>query len=83
MSLYRPVTYCAPARYELGVKQGTCLTKKELEDVAQEVVLSPLPKSIKKKELHLKMLKKAEIWAPYKTYACLHLWKWKDTKAPI
>lgn len=36
-----------------------------------------------KKELHLKMLKKAEKWTPYKTYACLHLWKWKDTKAPV
>jgi DNA-3-methyladenine glycosylase II len=36
-----------------------------------------------KKELQSKMLKKAEQWAPYKTYACLHLWKWKDTKAPV
>jgi DNA-3-methyladenine glycosylase II len=36
-----------------------------------------------KKEMQLKMLKKAEAWAPYKTYACLHLWKWKDTKAPV
>lgn len=31
-----------------------------------------------KKELKLKMLKQAAAWAPYKTYACLHLWKWKD-----
>jgi len=36
-----------------------------------------------KKELQSKMLKKAEQWTPYKTYACLHLWKWKDTKAPV
>ena len=36
-----------------------------------------------KKELHTKMLKIAENWTPYKTYACLHLWKWKDTKAPV
>jgi DNA-3-methyladenine glycosylase II len=36
-----------------------------------------------KKELQTKMLKKAESWAPYKTYACLHLWKWKDSKAPV
>jgi len=36
-----------------------------------------------KKELQLKMLKRAEKWVPYKTYACLHLWKWKDTKAPV
>ncbi|MEN9697283.1 MAG: hypothetical protein RLZ56_704 [Bacteroidota bacterium] len=36
-----------------------------------------------KKELHTKMLAKSKSWAPYKTYACLHLWKWKDTKAPV
>ena len=36
-----------------------------------------------KKDLQLKMLKRAETWTPYKTYACLHLWKWKDTKAPV
>ena len=36
-----------------------------------------------KKELQLIMLKRAEKWTPYKTYACLHLWKWKDTKAPV
>jgi DNA-3-methyladenine glycosylase II len=36
-----------------------------------------------KKELHTKMLAIAENWTPYKTYACLHLWKWKDTKAPV
>jgi DNA-3-methyladenine glycosylase II len=31
-----------------------------------------------KKELQTKMLAKAKSWEPYKTYACLHLWKWKD-----
>jgi DNA-3-methyladenine glycosylase II len=36
-----------------------------------------------KKELHAKMIAKSNAWAPYKTYACLHLWKWKDTKAPV
>jgi len=36
-----------------------------------------------KKELRIKMLKKAASWSPYKTYACLHLWKWKDSKAPV
>lgn len=36
-----------------------------------------------KKELKTKMLAKAQKWAPYKTYACLHLWQWKDTKAPV
>jgi DNA-3-methyladenine glycosylase II len=36
-----------------------------------------------KKELHTKMLTIAENWTPYKTYACLHLWKWKATKSPV
>lgn len=36
-----------------------------------------------KKELREKMLKKSQSWSPYKTYACLHLWQWKDTKAPV
>ena len=27
-----------------------------------------------------KMLKIATKWSPYRTYACLHLWKWKDDK---
>lgn len=36
-----------------------------------------------KKELQVKMLAKAQKWEPFKTYACLHLWKWKDTKAPV
>jgi DNA-3-methyladenine glycosylase II len=36
-----------------------------------------------KKELQLKMIAKSKKWEPYKTYGCLHLWKWKDTKAPV
>ena len=31
-----------------------------------------------KKELKTNMLTIAESWSPYKTYACLHLWRWKD-----
>jgi DNA-3-methyladenine glycosylase II len=31
-----------------------------------------------KKELKAKMLSISEAWSPYKTYACLHLWRWKD-----
>jgi DNA-3-methyladenine glycosylase II len=33
-----------------------------------------------KKALKEKMLKLSEKWAPYRTYACLHLWEWKDNK---
>jgi DNA-3-methyladenine glycosylase II len=35
-----------------------------------------------KKELKEKMLKISSKWSPYRTYACLHLWRWKDTPAP-
>ena len=34
-----------------------------------------------KKELQTKMLKRSLVWAPYRTYACLHLWNWKDSGA--
>lgn len=36
-----------------------------------------------KKQLRIKMLKLSDKWAPYRTYACLHLWKWKDNVPPI
>jgi DNA-3-methyladenine glycosylase II len=32
----------------------------------------------KKKTLYAAILKKADQWAPYRTYACLYLWRWKD-----
>ncbi len=31
-----------------------------------------------KKGLREKMLKLSEKWKPYRTYACMHLWNWKD-----
>lgn len=31
-----------------------------------------------KKEMKEKMLKISAKWSPYRTYACLHLWQWKD-----
>jgi len=31
-----------------------------------------------KKELLVQMHKVAEQWRPYRTYACLYLWRWKD-----
>lgn len=33
-----------------------------------------------KKELKEKILKISAKWSPYRTYACLYLWKWKDNK---
>lgn len=34
-----------------------------------------------KKELHSKMLAISSKYAPYSSYACLHLWQWKDQGA--
>jgi DNA-3-methyladenine glycosylase II len=31
-----------------------------------------------KKQFKLDMIATAEAWRPYRTYACLHLWRWKD-----
>jgi len=31
-----------------------------------------------KREMKEKMLKLSAKWSPYRTYACLHLWQWKD-----
>lgn len=35
-------------------------------------------KNLPKKELMLKMKEQAEAWKPYRSYACRHLWQWKD-----
>ena len=34
-----------------------------------------------KKELHSKMVTISNKWTPYRSYACLHLWQWKDQGA--
>jgi DNA-3-methyladenine glycosylase II len=34
--------------------------------------------ALEKKELREKLLKISDKWKPYRTYACLHLWAWKD-----
>ena len=33
-----------------------------------------------KKQLREKMLKLSSHWSPYRTYACVHLWRWKDNR---
>ncbi len=33
-----------------------------------------------KKQLKSDMLERSKSWSPYRTYACLHLWRWKDDK---
>ena len=36
--------------------------------------------STNKKQLKIDMLERSKAWSPYRTYACLHLWRWKDDK---
>ncbi len=36
--------------------------------------------SVDKKAMKEKMLSLSAKWSPYRTYACLHLWQWKDDK---
>jgi DNA-3-methyladenine glycosylase II len=33
-----------------------------------------------KKAFREQLLKRSQKWAPYRTYACMHLWRWKDNK---
>ena len=39
--------------------------------------------TLNKKLLKEKMSKLADKWSPYRTYACLHLWQWKDMKPVV
>lgn len=41
------------------------------------IALYKLDKTDKKK-LKEDMLRLSKKWSPYRTYACLHLWRWKD-----
>lgn len=34
--------------------------------------------NLEKRELREKLIRISKKWSPYRTYACLHLWKWKD-----
>jgi len=36
-----------------------------------------------KKDFREKMLKISKKWAPYRTYACMHLWHWKDSEKEV
>jgi len=40
-------------------------------------------KNRKKKTLHQAILKIASQWSPYRTYACLYLWSWKDNPPTV
>jgi DNA-3-methyladenine glycosylase II len=49
---------------DLGIQQAMC----KLYKIS----------SADKKKMKTKMLKISAAWSPYRTYACLHLWNWKD-----
>jgi DNA-3-methyladenine glycosylase II len=36
-----------------------------------------------KKAFREKLLKISAKWSPYRTYACLYLWRWKDNSPVI
>jgi len=36
-----------------------------------------------KKQFREEMLRISKKWSPYRTYACLHLWRWKDNPPPL
>lgn len=40
-------------------------------------------KQRKKKTRDAAILKIAQQWSPYRTYACLYLWRWKDNPPPV
>jgi DNA-3-methyladenine glycosylase II len=51
-----------------------------VDDYGIQVAMKKLYKldDSNKKALREKMLKLSKKWSPYRTYACLHLWQWKD-----
>jgi len=50
---------------DLGIRQAVC-TLYKIDDPGN------------KKRVKEKILRKAEKWKPFRTYACLYLWGWKD-----
>jgi DNA-3-methyladenine glycosylase II len=53
---------------DLGIQMAMC----KLYDISKE----------NKKQMKLEMLKIAEQWEPFRSYACLYLWGYKDAKPP-
>ncbi len=51
-----------------------------VDDLGIQQAITKLYKleGLDKKQLKEKMLTLSSKWSPYKTYACLHLWSWKD-----
>jgi len=53
-----------------------------VDDYGIQVAMKKLYKldDANKRDFKNKMISISEKWAPYRTYACLHLWQWKDAK---
>ena len=53
-----------------------------VDDYGIQVAMKKLYKldDSNKKVFKEKMLNISKKWSPYRTYACMHLWKWKDNK---
>jgi DNA-3-methyladenine glycosylase II len=53
-----------------------------VDDYGIQVAMKKLYKldDSNKREFKEKMLKLSQKWSPYRTYACMHLWSWKDNK---
>jgi DNA-3-methyladenine glycosylase II len=53
-----------------------------VDDYGIQVAMKKLYKlnDSNKKEMKENMQKIAAKWSPYRTYACLHLWQWKDSE---
>lgn len=51
-----------------------------VDDLGIQQAMTKLYKldSSDKKKMKTKMIELSNKWSPYKTYACLHLWGWKD-----
>src|ERR1700709_956857 len=46
--------------------------------IQQAIVKLYQLEALDKKAIKIKMLELSQHWSPYRTYACIHLWKWKD-----
>lgn len=53
-----------------------------LDDLGIQQAMIKLYKldKLDKKQLREKMIKLSARWSPFRTYACLYLWRWKDSK---
>jgi len=53
-----------------------------VDDYGIQVAMKKLYKldDSNKKDFKEKLLKISKKWSPYRTYACMHLWSWKDNK---